>query len=311
MTIQHFYDERTGTLTYVIFDADSKDAAVIDPVLDYDPVGSKIWTESVQKVLDFISDNQLNLLYILETHAHADHLSGAQMIKEKYPDACTAIGARITRVQETFKAYFDLPADFPTDGQQFDRLLQDGETIQAGTLSFSVIFTPGHTPACATYRFGGAIFTGDTLFMPDTGTGRCDFPAGSAHDLYSSITEKLYTLPDDTRVFIGHDYMKNGRELGFETTIGAQKSGNIDLRADSSEAEFTKFRTDSDKTLDAPRLLFQSVQVNIDAGALPDAAGNEKRYLKIPLNVFRPEPHTEDMALEDVAQEDPVLEDVS
>lgn len=300
MDIKHFYDDRTGTLTYVVFDAGSKDAVVIDPVLDYDPVGSKIWTESVEKLLDFLGDNQLNLLFILETHAHADHLSGAQMIKEKYPDACTAVGARITRVQETFKTYFNLPDDFPTDGRQFGRLLQDGETVQAGALSFNTLFTPGHTPACATYQFEDAIFTGDTMFMPDTGTGRCDFPAGSAHDLYDSITKKLYTLPDDTRLFVGHDYMKNGRELGFETTIGAQKSGNVDLRADTSEAEFTKYRTENDKTLSAPRLLFQSVQVNIDAGALPDAADNEQRYLKIPINVFRPEPHTEDMTLEDV-----------
>jgi glyoxylase-like metal-dependent hydrolase (beta-lactamase superfamily II) len=300
MDIKNFYDDRTGTLTYVVFDASSKDAVVIDAVLDYDPVGSKIWTESVEKVLDFLSTNKLNPLYILETHAHADHISGAQMIKEKYPDSCTAIGARITKVQEIFKAYFDLPDDFPTDGSQFDRLLQDGETVQAGTLSFSIIFTPGHTPACATYQFEDAIFTGDSIFMPDTGTGRCDFPAGSAHDLYNSITEKLYTLPDNTRLFVGHDYMKDGRELAFETTIGEQKSSNVNLRATTSEAEYTKFRTESDKELSAPKLLFQSVQVNIDAGALPEAGDNEKRYLKIPINVFRPEPHTEDMTLEDV-----------
>ncbi|HHH44187.1 MAG TPA: MBL fold metallo-hydrolase [Gammaproteobacteria bacterium] len=300
MDIQSFYDERTGTLTYVVFDAGSGDALVIDPVLDYDPVGSRIWTESVQKVLDFVADRQLKLHFILETHAHADHLSGAQMIKEQYPDACTAIGARITKVQEIFKAYFDLPEDFPTDGRQFDRLLEDGETVQAGSLSFQVIFTPGHTPACATYRFGDAVFTGDTLFMPDTGTGRCDFPGGSARDLYHSITDRLYTLPDDTRVFVGHDYMKNGRELAFETSIGEQKSRNVQLRADTSEAEFIKFRTENDKTLAAPRLLFQSVQVNIDAGALPEPADNEKRYLKIPISIFRPEPKAEDMALEDV-----------
>ena len=300
MDIQHFYDERTGTLTYVVFNADSLDAVVIDPVLDYDPVGSRIWTESVQKVLDFVDRKQLKIHFILETHAHADHLSGAQMIKEQHPGACTAIGARITRVQEIFKAYFDLPDDFPTDGSQFDRLLEDGETVQAGSLSFQVLFTPGHTPACATYWFDDAVFTGDSLFMPDTGTGRCDFPGGSARDLYRSITGRLYTLPDDTRVFVGHDYMKNGRELAFETSIGEQKSRNVQLRADTSEAEFIKFRTGNDRTLAAPRLLFQSVQVNIDAGALPEAADNEKRYLKIPINIFRPEPKAEDMALENV-----------
>lgn len=301
MEIKPFFDERTSTMTYTVYDPDSKDAVVIDPVLDYEPVGSKLWTESVDKVITFLKEKSLKLHFILETHAHADHISGAQRLKEAFPDAQIAIGEKITVVQQTFKNYFALPDDFATDGRQFDRLLKDGETVSAGTLKFEVIFTPGHTPACATYKFEDAIFTGDSLFMPDMGTGRCDFPAGSAHDLYDSIIHKIYTLPDTTRVFVGHDYQPGGRALAFETTVGEQKRNNIQLKAGMSEAEFTRFRSERDKQLDAPKLLFQSVQINIDAGAMPDPEDNEKRYLKIPLNVFRPEPRPEDMELDKVS----------
>ena len=297
MEIRPFFDDRTFTMTYVVYDPESKDAVVIDPVLDYEPVGSKIWTESVDKVIAFLKEQSLKLHFVLETHAHADHISGAQMLKEAFPGSQIAIGEKITVVQKTFKDFFGLPDDFATDGSQFDRLLKDGETVTAGTLRFDVISTPGHTPACATYKFEDAIFTGDSLFMPDMGTGRCDFPAGSAHDLYNSITNKIYTLPDDTRVFVGHDYQPGGRELAFETTVGEQKKHNVQLKAGTSEAEFIKFRTERDKQLNAPKLLFQSVQVNIDAGAIPEPEDNEKRYLKIPLNIFRPEPRAEDMGI--------------
>ena len=289
MNIQAFYDGRTHTLTYVVYDPETRDAVAIDPVLDYEPASSKIWTESAREVAAFIEARGLRLHYILETHAHADHLSGSQVLKEHFPDAKLAVGERITVVQETFKQVFDLPSDFPTDGRQFDCLFQDGQSIRAGSLSFDTISTPGHTPACVTYRFGDAIFTGDTLFMPDQGTGRCDFPAGSARDLYRSITERLYALPGDTRVFVGHDYQPGGRPLAFETTIAAQKADNIQLPAGRSEADFIKFRTERDAGLSAPKLLFQSVQVNVDAGRLPEASPNRVRYLKIPLNVFRPE----------------------
>ena len=297
MEIKPFYDERSFTVTYAVYDAATKDAVIIDPVLDYNPVGSKIWTESVDQLIAFIKENGLKPAMIAETHAHADHLSGAQMIKEVFPDAQIAIGENITVIQQTFKNFFGLPDEFPTDGRQFDRLFKDGETVQAGSLEFKVIFTPGHTPACASYLFGDAIFTGDAIFMPDMGTGRCDFPAGSAHDLYNSITNKLYTLPDKTRVFVGHDYQPGGREVAFETTIGEQKKSNVQLRDGLSEAEFTKFRSERDKELAAPKLLFQSIQINIDAGSLPDAEDNDKRYLKIPLNVFRPEPKVEGMEI--------------
>ncbi|TNE46455.1 MAG: MBL fold metallo-hydrolase [Deltaproteobacteria bacterium] len=289
MEIKAFFDTRTYTMTYVVFDPATRDAVVIDPVLDYEPAGSKIWTESVDEVLDFLKAKDLNLHFVLETHAHADHLSGSQRIKEQYPNAKTGVGEKITMVQSVFKDVFDLPTDFPTDGRQFDRLFQDGEEVTAGSLSFQVINTPGHTPACVTYKFEDAIFTGDTMFMPDQGTGRCDFPAGSADDLYDSITRRLYELPDETRVFVGHDYQPGGRELEYETTIAAQKTANIQLPAGRSREEFVQFRTSRDSKLSSPKLLFQSVQVNVDAGNLPKPADNQVRYLRIPLNVFRPE----------------------
>ncbi|RMG20949.1 MAG: MBL fold metallo-hydrolase [Deltaproteobacteria bacterium] len=289
MKIEAFFDTRTYTLTYVVWDPETRDAVVIDSVLDYDPAASKTFTESLEKVVSFLREKELKVHLLLETHAHADHLSGSQQLKKLYPEAKVAIGRNITKVQETFKEIFDLPDEFPTDGSQFDRLLDDGETVQAGSLSFEVLYTPGHTPACSSYRFGDAVFTGDALFMPDYGTGRCDFPGGDARALYRSVTERLYTLPDETRVFVGHDYQPGGRELKYESTIGEEKRSNKQLRAETTEEEFVKFRTERDATLDAPRLLFQSVQVNVDAGRLPRPARNGIRYLKIPINVFRPE----------------------
>jgi glyoxylase-like metal-dependent hydrolase (beta-lactamase superfamily II) len=288
MMIEPFFDERTGTVTYVVYDLATGDAVVIDPVLDYEPAASKIWTESADKVIAYLREKDLKPHFILETHAHADHLSAAQELKKVFPQAVNAVGERITLVQQTFKTVFGLPVDFPTDGSQFDRLLHDGETVTAGTLSFKVISTPGHTPACASYLIEDAVFTGDTLFMPDMGTGRCDFPLGSAEDLFSSISNKLYTLPASSRVFVGHDYQPGGREVAWESTIEAQKKHNIQLKSDTTQDDFVKFRQERDKTLAAPRLLFQSVQVNIDAGALPAADDSCRRYLKIPVNIFRP-----------------------
>jgi glyoxylase-like metal-dependent hydrolase (beta-lactamase superfamily II) len=268
---------------------------VIDPVLNYDPAASSTDTKSVDDVVRFVEQQGLRVHYIMETHAHADHLSGSQALKKAFPQAKLAIGANIVKVQQVFKEAFDLPEDFQPDGHQFDRLLHEGETLQAGTVAVQVLFTPGHTPACATYRVDDMLFTGDALFMPDFGTGRCDFPAGSARDLYRSITGKLYSLPDSTRVFVGHDYQPGGRELRYETTIGESKRSNVQLPGSRSEADFVKFRTERDKTLSAPKLLFQSVQVNIDAGRLPDASRNEVRYLKVPINLFRP--HTDEAGL--------------
>lgn len=281
MKIQHFFDKRTDTLTYLVYDAATKDAVVIDPVLDYDPIGSKVWTDSVDAVVDVLESLGLELHFVLETHAHADHLSGARYIQQSFPSAKIAIGERIVDVQRVFKRVFDLPDEFPTDGSQFDRLLRDGEQLHAGSLAIDVLFTPGHTPACVTYKVEDALFTGDALFMPDMGTGRCDFPAGSAETLYDSITGRIYSQPDSTRIYVGHDYCPNGRPLAFETTVAEQKAANVRLRASTTREEFVEFRRKRDKELAAPRLLFQSVQVNVDAGSLPT-------HFKIPLNVFRP-----------------------
>ncbi|MGA7180122.1 MAG: MBL fold metallo-hydrolase [Thiobacillaceae bacterium] len=286
MQVKPFYDARTFTVSYVVYDEPTKDAVIIDPVLDYDSASSKVWSESVEQIIEFVHSENLNVHYILETHAHADHLSGSQLLKRAFPQAKIAVGERITVVQQTFKTIFDLTSDFPTDGSQFDRLLKDGETLDAGSVKVGVIFTPGHTPACASYKIGDAVFTGDAIFMPDGGTGRCDFPAGSAKDLFNSIKNKLYTLPDATRVFVGHDYQPGGREIAWETTIGDEKRNNIQLKATTSEEEFIQFRSARDKTLAAPKLLFQSVQVNIDAGKMPKPNEESKRYLKIPINVF-------------------------
>jgi len=286
MQVKAFYDSRTFTVTYIVHDPATNDAVIIDPVLDYDPAASKVWAESVEQVIDYVRAEKLNVHYILETHAHADHLSGSQLLKRAFPQAKIAVGERITVVQQTFKTIFNLAEDFATDGSQFDRLLKDGEIVDAGSLKLAVIFTPGHTPACATYKIEDAIFTGDAIFMPDGGTGRCDFPAGSAKDLYHSISRKLYALPDSTRVFVGHDYQPGGREVKWETTIGDEKQNNIQLKATTSEDEFIQFRAARDKTLAAPKLLFQSVQVNIDAGKMPKPNEDKKRYLKIPINVF-------------------------
>jgi glyoxylase-like metal-dependent hydrolase (beta-lactamase superfamily II) len=293
MDIKAFYDTRTSTLTYLVFDPDTGDAVIIDPVLDYDPVGSKIWSESADALVGFVAERTLTPHYILETHAHADHISGAQYMKERFPYAKLAIGSRITRVQETFKKFFNLPDDFPTDGRQFDVLLEEGAVTQAGSLSFQTIATPGHTPACTSFLFDDALFTGDTLFMPDQGTGRCDFPAGSAEDLYDSV-QRIYAMDPSTRVFVGHDYQPGGRQLAWETTIAAQMRANVQLPAGRSREEFVAWRQKRDAGLSAPRLLFQSVQVNVDGGHLPT-------FFKVPVNVFRP-PTDGDLELKDVSK---------
>ena len=282
--VQTFFDDATYTLTYVVYDETTKDAIIIDPVWDYDPLASQMSSESVQKVIDFVSTKNLIPRLILETHAHADHLSGAQLLKKEYPEAKLGIGEHITIVQETFKPVFGLPEAFKTDGSQFDLLLKEGHRVTAGSLAIDILYTPGHTPACSSYVIGDKVFTGDALFMPDSGTGRCDFPRGSATDLYQSITQKLYTLPDTTRVFVGHDYQPQGRELAFETTIAAEKAGNIQLPDGRSEEQFVEFRSTRDATLKMPRLIFQSVQVNINAGTFY-GADEQEGFLRIPVKL--------------------------
>jgi glyoxylase-like metal-dependent hydrolase (beta-lactamase superfamily II) len=282
--VQSIYDEATATVTYVVYDSTTLDAIVIDSVLDYDPASSKVSTESLDKLETLIKKEKLNLLMTLETHAHADHLTGAQELKKRFPNIKIAIGERIKDVQDVFSKIYNLPKKFIPNGSQFDQLLSDGEKLEVGSIAIEVIFTPGHTPACASYLIGDALFTGDALFMPDTGTGRCDFPAGSSEDLYNSVHERLYNLPDQTRVFVGHDYKNNGsREAKWESTIGEQKSNNIQIKANTIKDEYTTMRDKRDATLAAPRLLLPSIQVNIDAGKLPEPEDNGTSYLKIPI----------------------------
>jgi glyoxylase-like metal-dependent hydrolase (beta-lactamase superfamily II) len=237
----------------------------------------------VERVEGFLRREKLRLHYVLETHAHADHLSGSQYLKRRF-DAKVGIGARITEVQAIFKGVFDLEPSFFVDGSQFDRLFDDGEKVRAGTLEIDVLATPGHTPACVSYKIEDAVFTGDALFIEDYGTGRCDFPKGSADALYTSVHDRLYALPDATRVFVGHDYQPFDRPLRYETTIGKSKESNIQLRASTTREEFVRMRNGRDAKLAPPRLLYQSVQVNVNAGRLPKPHADGKRYLTLPLN---------------------------
>lgn len=273
--IKAFFDKTTSTLTYIVFDPQTNDAIVLDPVLDYDPASSKTAKTALQPIIAYLKEKELNLRGILETHAHADHLSSAPVLKSNHPKAVTAIGERITEVQKTFSGLFGLK-DFPCDGRQFDHLLKDGETFKIGSLSLRVFSTPGHTPACCSYLIGENLFTGDALFMPDSGVGRCDFPGGSAETLYASIKDKIYKLPDETRTFTGHDYQPGGRDIRWQATIKEHKQGNIHLKGDTTKEAFVKFRTERDKTLSAPKLLLPSIQININAGKLP-------QFLSIPV----------------------------
>ena len=285
-SIQHFYDSRTSTLSYVAWDPNSRDAVVIDPVLDFEPRASRTFTESVDAIAAFVQTQQLKVHGVLETHAHADHISAAPILKRRF-GACIAIGAHICEVQTRFKSVFNLPAEFATDGRQFDRLLSDGEVFDAGTLSVHVLATPGHTPACLTYRIDDAIFTGDALFMDDYGTGRCDFPGGSASDLYDSV-QRLYRLPPSTRVFPAHDYCPGGRALRWESSIEKQRAQNPQINAETTREAFVAFRETRDKALATPALFMQSVQLNVNAGRLPPAAPNGHQYLQVPLNLMHP-----------------------
>lgn len=285
MNIEAFYDTTSGTITYVVFDEATKDAVVIDPVLDFDPGAVSVSTASFDRMSAFIHENALTVHYSIDTHAHADHFSASQLVKRAF-GAKMAVSDKISLVQSTFKDVFNLEPEFATDGSQFDHLLVHGDTLEAGSLSFDIIATPGHTPACTSLHIEDAVFTGDALFMPDFGTGRCDFPAGSAEDLYDSVMTRLYTLPDKTRVFVGHDYGPGGRGFAWETTIGASKAKNKQLTADTNRAQFVEWRSARDATLKPPRLLFQAVQVNVRAGELPPAEDNGRRYLKLPIGLF-------------------------
>ncbi len=268
LNVQHFFDDETNTLTYVVWDSVTQDAIVIDPVLNYNLATFETCDTSVQKIHKFIREKKLKLLAILETHAHADHLTGAQNLKALYPSAVIGIGKNITIVQQTFFTAFGLSEE--KLAEDFDVLLSEDCQTSFGSLTVRTIFTPGHTPACSSYKIRDCVFVGDTLFMPDFGTGRCDFPGGNAETLYHSIKNKLYALPEDTRLFVGHDYPPPTRALAFETTLQQEKQFNIHVNEKTKKEDFINFRTERDKTLDEPRLLIPSLRVNIVAGKLSD-----------------------------------------
>jgi glyoxylase-like metal-dependent hydrolase (beta-lactamase superfamily II) len=279
--IRAFFDEATNTISYLVFDPATRKAAVIDPVLDYDPASGTVDTESVEDILKAAAEQGVTIEWALETHAHADHLSGAPYIKAK-TGAKIGIGEHITEVQRIFRPVFNA-TDLHTDGRDFDHLFRDGERFAIGALDVEVLHTPGHTPADISYRIGDAVFVGDTLFMPDYGTARADFPGGDAHQLYHSI-RRLLALPPETRLFMCHDYKAPGRDsYAWETTVKAERDGNVHVREGVGEAEFVSMRNARDQTLAAPRLLLPSIQVNIRAGRFPHAESNGVRYLLIPV----------------------------
>ncbi len=281
-----FFDEPTFTVSYIVADPATNRCIVIDSVLDFDPASGSTDTDSADEIISFIEGNNLELDWILETHVHADHLSAAPYIRDKLGGK-TAIGSGVTIVQDVFGDLFNAEDGFARDGSQFDRLLEDGDDLTFGTLAVSIMHTPGHTPACMTYVVGDAAFVGDTLFMPDFGTARTDFPGGDAATLYQSI-KKILSLPPATRLFMCHDYKAPGRdEYTWETTVEAQREHNIHVHDGVSEADFVAFREGRDATLSMPKLILPSVQVNMRAGELPPAEGNGMRYLKLPLNAFK------------------------
>ena len=283
--VKTFFDESTNTISHVLHDPVSRNAAIFDPVLDYDAASGRTNTTSADKLVTYIQSQGLNLKYIIETHAHADHLSSAPYLKEKLGGQ-TMIGARIDKVQDVFGKVFNAGETFAPDGSQFDILSQDGDVFSLGTLSMKAIYTPGHTPACVSYHIGNAVFVGDTLFMPDYGTARCDFPGGDAETLYQSV-QKIFQLPETTRLYMCHDYKAPGRaEYAFETTVAEEKAHNIHVKQDISQEEFVRMRSERDATLDMPRLILPAVQVNMRAGHMPKADDNGQVYLKVPVNLF-------------------------
>ena len=283
--VKHFFDEPTNTFSYVVRDPDSQTCAILDSVLDFDYAAGRTDVRSADAIIQYVRANDLTVEWVLETHVHADHLSAAPYLHEQLGGK-TGIGARITDVQEIFGKAFNAGTEFARDGSQFDRLFKEGDTFSIGGLEGRVLHTPGHTPACMTYVIGDAAFVGDTLFMPDYGTARCDFPGGDARTLFRSI-QKVLALPEQTRIFLCHDYKAPGREeFHCMTTVAEQREANVHVHQGVSEDEFVKMRTERDATLDMPRLILPSVQVNMRAGEMPPAEDNGQVYLKVPLNLF-------------------------
>ena len=278
-----FFDEATNTITYVVREPEGRAAAIVDSVLDFDYASGRTDTRSADAVIDFVRREGLDVQWILETHVHADHLSAAPYLQERLGGKI-GIGANITVVQDTFGKVFNEGTRFQRDGSQFDQLFREGDSIHIGQMRADVLHTPGHTPACLTYVIGDAAFVGDTLFMPDFGTARCDFPGGSAETMWDSI-QKILALPDETRIFVGHDYKAEGRnQYAWETTVGEQKRLNKHVGVGKSKDDFVRMRTERDATLAMPKLIIPSLQVNMRAGQMPEPEDNGVSYLKVPVN---------------------------
>lgn len=284
-TVKAFFDPATNTVSYIVREPQGVACAIIDSVLDYDQAAGRTDTTSADAIVDFIKAEGLTVGWILESHVHADHLSAAPYLQDRLGGKI-GIGDQITVIQDTFGKVFNEGTAFQRDGSQFDALFKDGDSIHIGQLRCDVMHTPGHTPACLTYVIGGAAFVGDTLFMPDFGTARCDFPGGSATDLYQSI-QKILALPDETRVFVGHDYKAPGRDdFAWETTIGEQKALNVHIGEGRPMEEFVAMRTERDATLGMPRLILPSIQTNMRAGNMPEPEDNGTSYFKVPVNTL-------------------------
>jgi len=282
--VHGIFDKATWTVTYIVHAGPGTAAAIIDSVLDYDPKSGRTTTTSADKVIDYVKANDLKVQWILETHAHADHLTAAPYLKQKLGGK-TAIGDHITQVQKVFKGVFNLEPGFKQDGSQFDELLAEDEEFKVGDLTGKTLFVPGHTPACVAYQFGDAVFVGDTMFMPDVGTARADFPGGDARALYRSV-RKLLALPPQTRLFMCHDYPPTDRSVAFVSTVAEQRASNIHVRDGITEDGFVEMRSKRDATLEMPVLILPAVQVNIRAGEMPPKEDNGTAYLKIPINAL-------------------------
>jgi glyoxylase-like metal-dependent hydrolase (beta-lactamase superfamily II) len=284
-TIKAFFDTATNTVSYVVQEPQGVACAIIDSVLDYDQAAGRTDTTSADAIVDFVKSEGLTVAWILESHVHADHLSAAPYLQERLGGKI-GIGDQITVIQDTFGKVFNEGTAFQRDGSQFDALFKDGDSIHIGQLRCNVMHTPGHTPACLTYVIGGSAFVGDTLFMPDFGTARCDFPGGSATDLYQSI-QKILALPNDTRIFVGHDYKAPGRDdFAWETTVGEQKALNVHIGEGRPMEEFVAMRTQRDATLGMPRLILPSIQTNMRAGNMPEPEDDGTSYFKVPINTL-------------------------
>ncbi len=284
LEVHTIFDEATCNATHIVSDTETGKAAVVDSVLDYDPVSGRTDTKTADKVVEYVRKAGHDVEYIFETHVHADHVTAGSYLKQKF-GARMGIGANVKTVQETFGAVFNLGPEFPRDGSQFDLLFEDGDTFPLGNLEMRIMHTPGHTPACATYLFDGVAVVGDTIFMPDFGTARCDFPGGDARALYRSI-QKILSLPNDTILYLNHDYPPTGREFEWKTTVADVKRGNIHVRDGIGEDEFVVMRRARDEKLNLPRLILASVQINMRAGTLPPTEDNGISYLKIPVNAL-------------------------